>query len=63
MNQAGATKVYAGLVDVFVKTVKNEGPMALYKGFTPIFYRKLLWCSSFFLCYEEVRHWMERQDA
>lgn len=58
MNQSGGEQLYKGMIDATVKTVRNEGVLALYKGFTPIFARKLLWCSSFFLCYEEIRHWL-----
>uniref|UniRef100_A0A1B6HS11 Mitochondrial carrier protein n=2 Tax=Homalodisca TaxID=139475 RepID=A0A1B6HS11_9HEMI len=31
--------MYSGLVDVFVKTVKNEGVLALWKGFGPFYVR------------------------
>ncbi|XP_063903816.1 mitochondrial 2-oxoglutarate/malate carrier protein [Zophobas morio] len=30
---------YKGAVDVLVKVVKNEGPFALWKGFTPYYFR------------------------
>ena len=35
--------------------VANEGFTALYKGFTPIFWRKIVWCSAFFVVYERLR--------
>lgn len=35
MNQSHDHKLYNGLVDFFVKTIKHEGPLSLYKGFTP----------------------------
>ena len=35
MNQPHGHNLYNGLFDVLAKTVKNEGVMALYKGFTP----------------------------
>ena len=35
MNQPTDQKLYNGMVDCFVKIVRNEGPLALYKGFTP----------------------------
>ena len=28
---------------------------SLYKGFTPIVVRKVLWCSMFFVTYEQLR--------
>ncbi|XP_044253713.1 mitochondrial 2-oxoglutarate/malate carrier protein-like [Tribolium madens] len=30
---------YSGAIDVLVKIVKNEGPFALWKGFTPYYFR------------------------
>ena len=33
----------------------NEGFFALYKGFVPIFWRKIIWCSAFFVAYEKLR--------
>ena len=48
--------MYSGIVDACVTTVRTEGVMALYKGFTPIFARKIVWCSAFFVCYEKVMH-------
>jgi hypothetical protein len=35
MNQPHDKKLYSGLIDFMVKTVKNEGFRGLYKGFTP----------------------------
>jgi hypothetical protein len=35
MNQPNDRKLYTGLIDFFVKTVKHEGLLSLYKGFTP----------------------------
>ena len=35
MNQPHDKQLYKGLVDFMVKTIRNEGPLALYKGFTP----------------------------
>ena len=39
MNQPIEQKIYSGLVDCFSKVVKSEGPLALYKGFFPIWAR------------------------
>jgi len=33
----GQEQMYKGMVDCFVKSVKGEGPMVLYRGFTPAF--------------------------
>lgn len=35
MNQPHDQQLYKGLTDFMMKTVKNEGFMSLYKGFTP----------------------------
>lgn len=55
MNTAGGGSQYKGVVDAFTTIVKEEGPGALYKGFTPICFRKLIWCSIFFVSYEKLR--------
>ena len=34
MNQPTDVKIYSGMLDCFVKIVRTEGPLALYKGFT-----------------------------
>jgi len=39
MNQPPEAKIYNGFGDCAAKIVKNEGPMALYKGFIPIWSR------------------------
>jgi hypothetical protein len=32
-----------------------QGPATLYRGFTPIVTRKVIWCTVFFVCYEEIK--------
>ena len=39
MNQPTNAKVYDGMVDCFVKTVKNDGPLSLWRSFVPIWAR------------------------
>ena len=34
---ADGTAMYSGMADCFVKSVRAEGPMVLYAGFTPAF--------------------------
>ena len=34
---------------------KEEGVSALYSGFTPIVVRKVIWCTLFFVTYEQVK--------
>lgn len=56
MNQAGGAGHYTGMIHCALTTVRQEGPLALYKGFTPIVVRKVMWCGVFFVCYEEIRN-------
>ena len=39
MNQPIDAKLYNGFADCFVKIVRNEGPLGLYKGFFTIWGR------------------------
>eukprot|EP00750_Incisomonas_marina_P030732 INCI7645.1.p1 GENE.INCI7645.1~~INCI7645.1.p1 ORF type:complete len:334 (+),score=57.64 INCI7645.1:101-1102(+) len=55
MNSAGGTRAYSSMFAGVVDIARHEGPLALYKGFAPIFVRKIMWCSTFFLVYEELR--------
>jgi len=32
-------KIYSGMINAFTKIVASEGPMALYKGFIPVWGR------------------------
>eukprot|EP00440_Ansanella_granifera_P057771 gb/GFBE01062630.1/.p1 GENE.gb/GFBE01062630.1/~~gb/GFBE01062630.1/.p1 ORF type:complete len:288 (+),score=36.86 gb/GFBE01062630.1/:1-864(+) len=55
MNSAGGEKQYRGMLHAGSSILMEEGPAALYKGFLPICVRKLVWCASFFVCYERLR--------
>merc|ERR1712013_113160 len=57
MNQVGsASKQYEqGMFGTLMAIPKQEGFAALYKGFTPIICRKVVWCTMFFVTYERVR--------
>lgn len=46
---------YKGTVDCFVKTLKNDGPLAFYKGFIPNFGRLGSWNVIMFLTLEQVK--------
>ncbi|CAJ1964357.1 unnamed protein product [Cylindrotheca closterium] len=39
MNQPTDKKMYSGLTDCLVQTVRNEGPLSLWRGFVPIWAR------------------------
>ncbi|XP_005096635.1 mitochondrial uncoupling protein 4 [Aplysia californica] len=58
MNQPtkdGKGLLYSGSIDCLVKTVRQEGFFALYKGLLPIWARMAPWSLVFWLSYEEVR--------
>jgi solute carrier family 25 uncoupling protein 8/9 len=46
---------YSGTVDCFAKTLRNDGPMAFYKGFMPNFARLGSWNVVMFLTLEQVK--------
>ena len=54
MNQAGHAHQYTGMGNAFVTILRTEGLAALYKGFSPILVRKLMWCTTFFVGYEQI---------
>ena len=58
MNMAGGQQAYASMASGLVTIAREEGFGALYKGFLPIFVRKVVWCSSFFVVYEFARREM-----
>ena len=46
--------VYKTAVECFVSTIRNEGPVALWRGFVPAFMRMGPWNIIFFLVYEKL---------
>lgn len=46
---------YSNPVDCFVKTLKNEGPTAFYKGFMPNCMRLASWNCVMFLTLEQLK--------
>ena len=56
MNQAGhASHDYRGPFDALIKIPRQEGFLALYKGFIPVCTRKVVWVTAFFVTYERAR--------
>lgn len=51
-SQPGVPLLYTSSMDCLVKTVKNEGFWALYRGFTPAYARLAPWQMIFFTSYE-----------
>ncbi|KAL0894355.1 hypothetical protein ABMA27_012980 [Loxostege sticticalis] len=48
-------RIYRGTTDCFLQTVRNEGFLALYKGFIPTWLRMGPWNIIFFLTYEQLK--------
>ena len=53
-DRASAGK-YTGMIDCVVKTVKVEGPLALYNGLESTLWRHILWNAGYFGCIFQVR--------
>ena len=53
MDTAGKTR--PSVIGAVTSTMREEGPAAFYKGFVPIVVRKVLWCTAFFVSYEQIR--------
>lgn len=53
-DKASAGK-YHGMLDVIVKTVKNEGILAMYNGLESTMWRHILWNAGYFGCIFQVR--------
>lgn len=51
---ARTARTPAGPLDCAIKTVRSEGPLALYKGFAPAYMRLGPWQLVFFLSFEQV---------
>ncbi len=54
------TYQYNGIIDCISKTVRKEGPLALYRGFIPSWMRIGPWCSIMFVTWEQYKLMMER---
>ena len=56
MNNAGSTQQYrAGVFSALYSIATEEGMRGLHGGFVPIFWRKLFYCTIFFVSYEKLR--------
>ena len=53
-DRASAGK-YSGMVDCVVKTIKTEGPLALYNGLESTLWRHILWNAGYFGCIFQVK--------
>ncbi|ETN82370.1 hypothetical protein RB195_013844 [Necator americanus] len=48
-------QLYKGCIDCFVKIVRHEGFLSLYRGFLPSYIRMAPWSLTFWVSYEEIR--------
>jgi len=53
--QASAGLSDEGLLALALRIPREEGFLAFYKGFWPLFQRKVTWTVIFFTCYEQLR--------
>jgi solute carrier family 25 2-oxodicarboxylate transporter 21 len=60
-DRASAGK-YNGIVDCVAKTVKAEGPLALYNGLESTLWRHILWNAGYFGCIFQVKKLMPAVD-
>ena len=61
-DKASAGK-YNGLMDVVMKTVRNEGVLAMYQGLESTMWRHILWNAGYFGCIFQVRQTLPKVDT
>lgn len=62
MNEAGkASSGGGGMLSRAIMIIRNEGALTLYAGFFPICFRKVCWCSAFFVTYESLQVYLAKQ--
>ncbi|KAL6278054.1 hypothetical protein ACE6H2_021655 [Prunus campanulata] len=54
---------YKGTIDCFLKTLKNDGPLAFYKGFIPNFGRLGSWNVIMFLTLEQAKKFVKSIES
>lgn len=55
LSNGAAYQLYSSSVDCLLKTLRHEGPSALYKGFIPNWVRLGPWNVVFFITYEQLK--------
>ncbi|XP_011639433.1 mitochondrial uncoupling protein Bmcp isoform X2 [Pogonomyrmex barbatus] len=55
VGKRASSYIYNGSIDCLVQTIKNEGLLALYKGFIPTWFRMGPWNIIFFITYEQLK--------
>ena len=61
-RQAGNHQEYAGIFGALLNIPRREGVLALYKGFWPMFTRKIVWTVLFFMTYESLKSQGQQGD-
>ncbi|KAK3292498.1 mitochondrial carrier domain-containing protein [Chaetomium fimeti] len=61
-DKASAGK-YNGMVDVVLKTVRNEGILAMYNGLESTLWRHILWNAGYFGCIFQVRQLLPKAET
>lgn len=61
-DKASAGK-YNGMLDVVAKTVRNEGPLAMYQGLESTLWRHILWNAGYFGCIFQVRQLLPKASS
>jgi solute carrier family 25 2-oxodicarboxylate transporter 21 len=61
-DKASAGK-YNGMIDVVMKTVRNEGLLAMYNGLESTLWRHILWNSGYFGCIFQVRQLIPKAET
>ncbi|GLC46977.1 Mitochondrial adenine nucleotide transporter adnt1 [Pleodorina starrii] len=57
-SQGGDVVVYRGMMDCFVRTVREEGVQALFKGLWPNYLKVVPSIAIAFVTYEQMKEWM-----
>ncbi|KAF5747590.1 UNCOUPLING family protein [Tripterygium wilfordii] len=59
----GDSSAYKSTLDCFIKTLKNDGPLAFYKGFLPNFARLGSWNVIMFLTLEQAKKFVRNMES
>lgn len=62
MQDPASASKYSSIADCVLKTVKNEGPLALYNGLESTLWRHILWNAGYFGCIFQVKQLLPKAD-
>ncbi|KAL8740613.1 MAG: hypothetical protein Q9190_006709 [Brigantiaea leucoxantha] len=63
MQDRASAGRYKGMIDCVVKTIRAEGPLALYNGLESTMWRHILWNSGYFGCIYQVKSLLPKADG